>query len=413
MSRIHSQYQLQVPATLRNQLLDFRRRVWTTKMTEAVGVAIFTVAFIFLCVFALDRLWDTPVWMRWTAFILAVAGCMVAPFYWHRWVWRHRALENLARLLSRKLPRVGDRLLGIIELAHSESEQARLRRLCEAAIEQVAQDAVKRDFRAAAPETRHKLWSALSAVCVVAAVSLFVLFPDAAFSSMHRFVAPWSDTPRYTFTAIETLPSTLVVPHGEPFMLVAKLSEHSKWHPDAGMAELPGLEPIKAELADGAYTFQLPAQIESNPLRLSIGDWTQTIRTEPMLRPELTSLVAQISLPEYLGRPEPQKADVRGGAISLVKGSRAIFSATISRNLSGAQLTTKPASQTARSSPRLKLRSRNRNNWRSPGKMNSDWPEKIRSTWPSMFAMMNHRLWLSRICRVLKWCSTRSNWRSK
>ncbi len=90
MSRIHSQYQLQVPATLKNQLLDFRRRVWTTKMTEAAGVAVFSLAFIFLCVFALDRLWDTPVWMRFGALILALAGCMVAPFYFHRWVWRHR-----------------------------------------------------------------------------------------------------------------------------------------------------------------------------------------------------------------------------------------------------------------------------------------------------------------------------------
>src|SRR6185437_11728989 len=50
-------------------------------------------------------------------------------------------------------------------------------------------------------------------------------------------------------------------------------------------------------------------------------------------RPELTSVVADVSLPEYLGLPVPQHKDVRGGNITLVKGSAARFTATASRDL--------------------------------------------------------------------------------
>ena len=67
MSSVHSSYQLQVPATLKTQLLDFRRRVWTIKMVEALGVAAFSFGMAYLASFLLDRLIDTPVAVRWTA----------------------------------------------------------------------------------------------------------------------------------------------------------------------------------------------------------------------------------------------------------------------------------------------------------------------------------------------------------
>ena len=62
------------------------------------------------------------------------------------------------------------------------------------------------------------------------------------------------------------------------------------------------------------------------------------MRIEPTLRPELTSVVASVALPAYLGRPEPQRKDVRGGAVSLVLGSVATFTATASRELRSAQV---------------------------------------------------------------------------
>jgi hypothetical protein len=240
------------------------------------------------------------------------------------------------------LPRIGDQLLGVIELAHSQSEQARSPALCKAAIEQVAHDAAQRDFRTAAPNSYHRLWSLLSAAVFIVALSLLGLFPSAAGNAWARFLMPWSNTPRYTFTAIEALPSSIIVPHGEPFTVVAKLSAGTRWHPAQGRAQLGEQPAVSADLENNAYTFQLPAQIEAGNLQLSIGDWTQSVLIDPQLRPELTSVVAQIKLPDYLGRPEPLNSDVRGGSISLVQGSRATFVATASRPLASAQIDGQP-----------------------------------------------------------------------
>ncbi len=147
------------------------------------------------------------------------AGCAIVPFYLHRWIWRQRRLEQLARLLTAKLPRLGDQLLGIIELVHSEGEQARSRALCEAAVRCVARDAQKCDLDVAAPSSRHRAWGRSPWSLAAAAVGLGVAFPAAAVNAWERFLAPWGGTPRYTFAAVEPLPAEIVVPHGEPFQV--------------------------------------------------------------------------------------------------------------------------------------------------------------------------------------------------
>ncbi len=77
----------------------------------------------------------------------------MVPWFCHRWVWQFRRLDQLARLLSHKMPRIGDQLLGIIELAENRREQNRSRALCQAAIEQVSEDAQHCNFRAATPDS--------------------------------------------------------------------------------------------------------------------------------------------------------------------------------------------------------------------------------------------------------------------
>jgi len=346
MSIAKQQDLLRLPTTLETQLLGFRRRVWTIKMAEAACVAVFAVIAAFLCVFAVDRLWDTPWWLRMDAFLGALCACAIVPYYLHRWIWRRRHLEQLARLLSGKLPHLGDQLLGIIELAHSESEQARSRTLCEAAIRQVAHDAQKRDLCDATPNTRHRMWAWLAVATVAAAVGLALIFPAAAANAWARFLAPWTNTPRYTFAAVESLPDKVVVPHGEPFSISVRLAEGSLWHPAQGQVQLGAQLPVQAPLRDGRYEFELPAQIAAGRLHVSIGDSRHEVKIEPVLRPELTSIVADVALPEYLGRPDQQKKDVRGGSVSLVKGARAAFVATASRKLSTAMVDGQPQTPT-------------------------------------------------------------------
>src|SRR6516165_114640 len=336
MSLAQTPDRLQLPETLRAQLLDFRRRVWTIKMIEAVAAAVFGLLLSFLVMFAVDRVWDTPAWVRVALFVAAWVGFALLPVAIYRWVWRNRRLEQLARLLSRRHPQVGDQLLGVIELARDDSEQARSRALCEAAILQVADDSFHRDFRGAVPSPRHRLWAWLVAVPAVAAIALLTIFPAAGTSAAARLFAPWKNTPRYTFAAVGPLPGTLVVAHGEPFSITAALEASTVWRPREGVARIGDQPPITARLDNGRYEFELPSQIDSGWLEVKIGDSVQRVRVEPTLRPELTSVVADVSLPEYLGRPQPFQKDVRGGVASLVKGSAASFTASASRELSSA-----------------------------------------------------------------------------
>ena len=249
MSLAYTPDRLQLPESLQAQLHEFRRRVWTIKMVEAVAAAAFGVLVAYLLLFCLDRVWDTPGWLRFGLFVAAAVGLRQHSLALHRWVWRHRRLEQLARLLARKHPRVGDQLLGIIELVRNDFEQARSRALCEAAIREVAQDARRRDFRDAVPNPRHRLWVWLVAVPLVAALGLFALFPAAAANAWQRFLAPWRNAPRYTFTMLEPLPETIVVAARRAVHRRAAAHRQDRLAPEQGVAQLGAQHPVDRPLA--------------------------------------------------------------------------------------------------------------------------------------------------------------------
>lgn len=331
---------LTLPSSLENQLHDFRRRVWKIKAIEAVCGGLFGVVISYLAVFVLDRLFDTPTWARVTIFLAAVAACSMVPVYLHRWIWCNRRLDQLARLLSRRFPSLGDQMLGIIELVRNELEQSRSRALVQAAIHQVAEVASRKDFRDVVPAPRHRLWAWMAGVPAATAILLLAIFPSAATNAWARFAAPWSSTARYTFTQVDKLNDKLVVPHGEPVSLPIKLAKDSPWHPSQGTAKLGSQHPVKADLKDGSYDFELPPQIDKGVLDLQIGDSQQRTRVEPMLRPELTHVVAEIKLPDYLNRNESLQRDVRGGALTVVNGSTTRFTVSANRNLTSTKWST-------------------------------------------------------------------------
>ena len=336
MSIAQSSERLQIPESLRRQLDDFRRRVWTVKSIEAGCAAAFGVLAAFLVLFGLDRVWDTPGAPRLALFALAGLACALVPLALYRWVWRQRRPDQLARLLARKHPRIGDQLLGVIELAHDDSEQSRSRRLVAAAIEQVAVDSARRNFREAVPNPRHRRWLGALAVPTLVTLGLFAVCPAAASNAWARLVAPWRPTPRYTFAALEPIAPRLVVAHGEPFRFGVRLAAATAWHPVTASVRLGGRPPVAVLLKNGRYDFDLPAQVGTTPLELRVGDATQVITVEPMLRPELTAITSRVTLPSYLGRAGTLLKDARGGTITLVQGSQAEFTATAGRDLARA-----------------------------------------------------------------------------
>ena len=329
---------LALPDGLRRQLDAFRRTVWTIKAIEAVCGAVFGVLVAWLLLFLLDRVCDTSVAVRWVLFAAAVASCAAIPVAFHRWIWSHRGLDSLAKLIARRFPSLGDQLLGIVEIVRNRSEQERSRALCEAAIRQVAESAGRCDLREAVPRPRHRLWAWLAAVPLACAVALPLVVPSAAANTWARFLSPWRLVERFTFTRVDRLPETLVIPHGEQTEIGVGLRAESQWRPAQAQARIGGGSALTADRAGDRYTLKLPPQVQEAPLRLAVGDARQRVRIVPTYRPEITGISARVQLPAYLGRETPVMKDARGGVLAVVRGSSVVVTATANRDLAAATI---------------------------------------------------------------------------
>ena len=335
---------LQLPESTRVRLVEFQNRVRVVKIAEGILAGLFGLVVSYLAVFLIDRFIDTPALLRSVLLLIGSVGMAVLfPLKCHRWIWGTRRMEQVAILLKHKFPALGDQLLGIVELAHSERDLGQSQRLAEAAILQVDAAVRGRDFSNAVPRPRHRFWAKVVAVPALLVLLALAIVPAAGFNAMARWLMPWRKVDRYTFAQVESLPKQIVVPHGEEFQLGASLSDATRWSPASASAGFSGQPVSKAANQNQAYQFELPAQTNNGTLNVRVGDLTKDVAVNVANRPELSSLSASISLPDYLQYSRPMKADVRGGVISVLKGATAEFEAEISRDLAEASVSDVPA----------------------------------------------------------------------
>ena len=325
MNAEHPHHEL--PPNLKAKLEQFRRAVWGVKIAEGLLAALFGLGLSYLVVFALDRFFDTP--QTWRALIL-VAGASGFGFWFptkcHKWVWEKRSLEETARLLRHKFPRLGDQLLGIVELArHAEGSDA----LIGAAFKQ-ADSAVKDEhFGGAVPQATHWRWGLIAGGVVALMALAFVMAPKPSKNALARWLQPWKDTDRYTYAQIGKMPDSVVVPYAEPFDLAVALSEQSDHKPEFGVAGFEDQEAVKAQLRDGDYDFEMAARSKEGTLKVKVGDDSEKIKVVPTTRPELTAMTASVQLPDYLRYERDLEIEMRDGTVSLVKGSQATISGEV------------------------------------------------------------------------------------
>jgi len=331
-----------LPPILESKLADFRRRVWVVKVIEGILAGVVGLYVSWMLLFVLDRLIDTPAWMRWALMLGGVASLGIGlPLKWHRWVWRQRRLEDAARMLKRSFPRLGDQLLGIVELSQHQ-DASRSERLVQAAMAQAAEVVKDKDLNAAMPTSLLVRWTwAASLLMVLFSLAWFGVNP-AAKNTMARWLMPWKHIERFTFARIEPLPEKLVVPLAEPVKLTVKLDKDTRWSPQGAKASLEGQPLIQSTLKDGAYVLALPPQRDNAAMKLSLGDVREEITVLPRARPELTTLAVRTKLPAYLKYQTQPVIEVRGGSVSVLKGAQASIEATASRRLASALLDGKP-----------------------------------------------------------------------
>lgn len=329
---------VRLPVELEQQLTRYRNSVWTSKIIEATAIAICVILMAFLSIFVLDRFLDTPTGLRFSALLLFAIGCTIIPFGIYRWVWRRRNLPQVARLISWQMPDAGDRLLGVLELASDQAQQRRSPELCYAAVQQVAAEASHWDLAKTALPRRRKSWPIWAIALLTIVVGLARTVPAASQNSWARLLSPWKNIPRYCFAAIAQVPPSMIVAHGEPFTLDLTLANDSLWKPASGQVTVGSQQPLEASLDDGRYRFDIRPQIDEITLSVHIGDARHEIQLLPTLRPDLTAVIAHLTLPEYLGQPNELQQDVRGGSLTLVTGTRTSIRATANRALASARI---------------------------------------------------------------------------
>lgn len=332
-----------LPPRMQDALEQYRKRVWIIKLAEGTLAAIFGIMISYLVVFGLDRLFDTPTLLRVLILLTGMVGMVFfLPLKYYNWVWRHRSLEGIARLLQHKFPRFGNHVLGIVELASNRSDTSASPALVEAAMRQVDAEVAKHNLADAVPNPRHRRWAWAASVPIILVVIGILVIPATSRNTLARWLTPWRDVERYTFAQLEGNADRRVVAYAEPFDVETRLKEDSPWKPESGEARYADQTPIVAERDGASYKFQLPPQTKEGSVALRVGDARRSIPVEPKLRPALKDLTAKVQLPDYLQHQEPRIDDVRGGIVNLVKGSTATLEATTTRELSEATLNNRP-----------------------------------------------------------------------
>lgn len=334
---------LPLPPRLQRTLERFRERLWSIKIAEGALAGILGLGISYLLVFALDRFNETPAWLRTSLLIAGFAvPALGLPLLWHRWVWKQRTLGDAARYLKRRYPKIGDELLGIVELAHHHpGEQSQT--LITAAMRQVDERLGDHDFTNAVPTRRYGRRLRAVLVILAAAAMLLSVVSEASLNALTRWISPWRTVDRYTFAQLEKLPDSLVIPYAEPFSLEPRLTGTTAWKPANASLQLPGKTRLASPREADRYAFTVPPQKETGSLSLRVGDARERITLAPLPRPELTSLEATLRLPDYLRYPSDPVVPIRGNALKLVEGASATIHGKTTRELSAAESDGAPA----------------------------------------------------------------------
>lgn len=326
-----------IPEALRLQLDDFRRHLWRVKIMEAIAAGFVGLLLSFLLVYGLDRVFQTPAMVRLLILLGGISLFAVfAPYWLHRWVWRQRRESQLARLISKRYPGLGDRLLGVIELQDQQGSADSLSpRLREAAMEAVAIEAGHRKLDEALPPQRHRRWALVALGLAVTAAVAFTVTPRAGLNALQRWLMPLSKTERYTFTKLDNPPVYRAVAFGEAFEITLRLSKESEQTPPAASGRYGLQTEVHARLENGNYRFVFPGQQDPGNVVFKVGDLRHEMRVEPVQRPSIEAIAAVVTPPAYLGIPA-KTVDLNTGVLSVVEGSNIHLDLTTNRPLSKA-----------------------------------------------------------------------------
>jgi len=328
---------ISLPENLRQKFVALERKLLRVETASAICAGLIGLFGAFAILFFLDRFFETPNSLRAALFFAAIALIALAAMRWSfRWIILRRDLRALSLIVQKKFRRLGDRLLGVVELSSESKHDANFSaELYHAAIQQVADETAPFDFTEAV-ETRpaNRLMTATAALALLVLIP-FMVVPALGKNVFHRLIAPLAAVPRYTLVQIE-LPEKIIVPHGENFALNGTVKFRSFWKPSRAVAQFGTQNPVTGKVNGDRIAFQIPAQIQAGKLRVKVGDTFRDVAVVPTYRPALKEISASIQLPEYLQAPATNQA-INNGVLNLLEGSKFSLRGKISRELASAE----------------------------------------------------------------------------
>lgn len=328
------------PEDLRQQFILVEHRLWRVETIMAICLAAAGLFGSYLILFFSDRLWDSPGWLRLGLLSSGIAITIGAIVWWlYRWVFNRRDTRAIARLVQRRYRRLGDRLLGIVELANEEKRPAIFSpALYRAAIGQVAEEALKLDFKQTVNPRSARRRAAIATSFIILAIAGWVIIPEAGLNSLRRWGLPGANISRHTLVGLDGFPSQRIVAKGEPFDVSGAIEYRSFWEPKTASAQFRNNKPQTSSVNDGNIKFTVPGQVENGDLTVTVGDAKQAIKIRPLQRPAMRELLVEVMLPDYLKYP-PQNEIVQAGFLPVLRDSKISFRGRVSRKLNQAQVT--------------------------------------------------------------------------
>lgn len=327
------------PKDLQQQFDLVERRLWLVETIMAVCLSTAGLFGSYLILFFSDRLWDSPNWLRLGLLASGIVITLSAIIWWsYRWIFKKRDTRAIACLVQRRYRRLGDRLLGIVELANEQKRPAIFSpALYRAAIEQVADEALKLDFKQTVSPRPARRRATIATSLILLAIAGWIIIPEAGLNTLRRWSQPGANISRHTLVQLDGFPNQQIVAKGEPFDISGTIEYRSFWKPKIASAQFQNNQPKAAMINDGKVQFTVPGQIEDGNLTVKAGDSKQTIKIRPLQRPAMRELVAEVKLPNYLNYPT-QNETVQAGFLPVLRGSKITFRGRVSRKLKHAQI---------------------------------------------------------------------------